>query len=90
MEKILLDGAKMFSIEQTHNYLSDKLNFPDYYGKNLDALWDVLTEFSEPVEIKIINLDQFKENLGSRAMDFISIFEDAQNEYSCINLKIEQ
>ena len=30
--------------EEGHDYLMRALNLPDYYGRNLDALYDILTE----------------------------------------------
>lgn len=27
-----------------HNYVSDQLEFPYYYGKNWDAFWDCITD----------------------------------------------
>ena len=38
MKLLLLDMNEMESEEAVHNYLMEKLAFPDYYGKNLDAL----------------------------------------------------
>jgi len=37
--------------ELVHQYLARKLNFPQTYGKNLDALYDCLTDISEPTAI---------------------------------------
>jgi len=34
-----------------HEYLARKLNFPASYGMNLDALYDCLTDISEPTAI---------------------------------------
>ena len=40
----------------THKILKEKLELPDYYGENLDALWDCLTGGIElPVCIKWSN-----------------------------------
>ena len=44
MKLLLLDMNEMESEEAVHNYLMEKLAFPDYYGKNLDALSDMLTD----------------------------------------------
>ena len=33
------------------------LDFSEYYGKNMDALYDLLTEIAEPVAIRIENPD---------------------------------
>ena len=44
MKSFFLDGAQMETREKAHEYLAKTLGFPDYYGKNLDALFDCLTE----------------------------------------------
>ncbi len=35
---------KMQTIADIHDELKEKLKFPEYYGNNLDALWDIITE----------------------------------------------
>ena len=50
-EVIELDGA-LLTEENAHGYLKEMLHFPDYYGKNMDALFDCLTELPE-MEIRI-------------------------------------
>ena len=52
MKKIILDGNILADITQVHEYLKETLDFPEYYGKNLDALHDCLTDL-ENVEITI-------------------------------------
>lgn len=37
--------------ELIHDYIAENLGFPDYYGKNLDALYDCLTDIDEPTAI---------------------------------------
>lgn len=44
MERIDLDLNKFASEEAVHDFLAERMHFPDYYGKNLDALNDMLTE----------------------------------------------
>lgn len=45
--KIILNCEKLLQREQAHEYLAKMLDFPEYYGKNLDALFDCLTELSD-------------------------------------------
>jgi ribonuclease inhibitor len=53
MKTVTLALARMQSIRQLHKYLRAELELPDYYGENLDALYDCLTEVCEPVILKI-------------------------------------
>ena len=53
MKKIVLDGNYLCNREAAHAYLQEVLELPTHYGKNLDALYDCLTELQDIcIEIK--------------------------------------
>ena len=72
---IVLDAANMTEKEATHAYLKKALSLPDYYGSNLDALYDCLTEL-EDTEIQFVNLDA----AGGYFAKVLSVFQEAQEE----------
>lgn len=39
----IIDGALIKNEMDFHSALAEKLSLSSYYGKNLDAMWDVLT-----------------------------------------------
>ena len=45
--RVIINCENLFDREQAHEYLAQMLNFPEYYGRNLDALFDCLTELSD-------------------------------------------
>ena len=47
MKQITLDGNILADAAQVHDYLKEVLNFPEYYGKNPDALYDCLTDLND-------------------------------------------
>ena len=51
MKEIVIDCAKISSMAQMHEVLARELNFPKWYGKNLDSLHDCLTSVSEETQI---------------------------------------
>ena len=55
--KYVLDAEKMQTREEMHEYLKEVLEFPEYYGGNLDALYDCLTDMKD-VEIVIQDLEE--------------------------------
>lgn len=88
MEEIILNARRMTSIEQLHRYIKRKLNLPNYYGRNLDALWDVLSTINNPVCIKLINIDELYKNLGDYAESFLKVFTDASDENENLHFEI--
>ena len=47
MKNILLDFSLVFNKASAHSYISSKLSFPSWYGRNPDALNDCLWEIGE-------------------------------------------
>ena len=43
MQEVLIRGIDFESTDEIHEYIAEELMFPSYYGRNLDALYDVLT-----------------------------------------------
>ncbi|AMK73088.1 MULTISPECIES: barstar family protein [Bacillus] len=81
MRKIMIDGRDFENIEVLHDVLKDKLDFPDYYGGNLDALWDCLTGWVDlPLTLVLINFEFSKKFLGSYANDVLEVLQEAQEE----------
>jgi RNAse (barnase) inhibitor barstar len=72
-----LDG-KLIN-QSGHDYLMEALDLPDYYGKNLDALYDCLTEIE--CEIELVNAGEVDE-------DIIETFKDAAAENEFLTFKI--
>ncbi|KIU12962.1 hypothetical protein SC09_Contig17orf00087 [Bacillus subtilis] len=77
----MIDGRDFENIEVLHDVLKDKLDFPDYYGGNLDALWDCLTGWVDlPLTLVLINFEFSKKFLGSYADDVLEVLLEAQEE----------
>ena len=53
MNNITLKLDKFSGKNEIHNYLKKKMKFPDYYGGNLDALYDCLTDISTDTAVDI-------------------------------------
>ena len=86
--QVIIDGRNMIDKATLHAYLKEQCKFPDYYGNNLDALYDVLTDRSEPLEIIIEHADELKERLCGYGEAFIETLEDAAAANSLFNVEI--
>ena len=84
--KVILDGRNMTSKESLHAYVKEKFQFPEYYGNNLDALYDLLTERTGTIEIELLYAEEIKERLCGYGEAFIETLQDAVAENKSITL----
>ena len=86
--QVIIDGRKITDKLELHAYMKEQCQFPDYYGNNLDALYDVLTERSEPLEIKVEYAEELKEILCGYGEAFLETLQDAAAENERITIEI--
>lgn len=79
MRKILLNLHVPKTAEQVQRYLALEFDFPDYYGENLDALYDMLTCMTEDTCVGI-----FEPKENTELSEYVSkvkrVFQDAEEE----------
>lgn len=77
--KYILDGRRMVSQEETHQYLKEMFAFPAYYGANLDALHDCLSELAQ-AEVEIIHTEEMLAALGKYGELLLRIFAEFETK----------
>lgn len=83
-----LDGSILKSKEELHNTIFYQLALPDYYGRNLDALWDVLSTWSAPLRIEVTHTELLKMHLADYADALLELLRDAAAENNTVTLII--
>lgn len=69
--------------EEYYDIIQKKFNLPNWFGKNADALWDMLTGFIEtPCEIDLIGFNKNENDYNRNIIDLInSCFKDAGKKF---------
>ena len=75
MKKITVNCSDISSAQQLHDALKDALDLPEWYGHNLDALFDCLTEPGDPIHLVLTDWAQTSYSGG-----FELVFTDAAAE----------
>lgn len=86
MEIIRLEGREMTDRKETHAYLKKKLHLPEYYGNNLDALWDCLTTDFSGKMIILNNPILVQKQLGDYGESLLRLFKEGAAANSAIRL----
>lgn len=85
MDIYVFDGKDFTSERRMHEIFKEKLDFPDYYGMNLDALWDCLFETVCNRKGKFVfnNYSDFKKNIGEDKANIVTdLIKEAVEKYS--------
>jgi ribonuclease inhibitor len=89
MKACILDGKMITDKKKLHETLQTELEFPTWYGANLDALYDSLTDMHEEVNITVINSSDLELNLGGYAKVFYKVLDSACENNNFIGWKKE-
>ncbi|MGN1432080.1 MAG: barstar family protein [Ruminococcus sp.] len=91
LKKYILDFSECNYLGEIHQKIQTVLGLPDWYGQNLDALWDAITGIMYlPAEITIIFQPQTIQalQLSEEVDKIITVFKEAANEFGEIVLNI--
>ena len=82
IKNIRIDFTAIAGITDAHLRIAEALQFPDHYGKNLDALFDCLAEICKPVAVTLFGTSALTAALGSYG------FSDAAAENPNLSVEI--
>lgn len=85
MKTITLDITNIETVRALHIYLQYMLDLPAYYGKNLDALYDCLTDVSEPTRI-ILRTKGVRGEMVAYMPRLMQVFRDCAQENSRLTI----
>lgn len=86
---ICIDGLYNKTRQELHENFQKQGEFPAYYGNNLDALYDCLTQLQEEVFIQLMNKKELLKNETNYLEPFIQTLLDAQKVNNNIKLQWE-
>lgn len=89
MKEIIIDCAEIADRKQLHALIAQKLNFPDWYGGNLDALYDCLTGVYDETNILLKNFASLEQSLGGYALSVRKVLLKADEDNERITAVIE-
>lgn len=84
METVKLDGALLCTRKEAMDLLGQALCLPQWWGRNLDALYDCLTDLGRPVRLELHGKQQLTRTAFGRRL--LRVLEDAALENPWLEL----
>ena len=81
---VLCDFARLKTAEEIYDYLQTELSFPAYFGRNLDALHDCLTDLSAPTRLILTGASS---PCGQR---FLPVIRDAAKRNKHLSVEVHE
>jgi ribonuclease inhibitor len=81
--KYNVDFSEAKHFIEIHEVLKRDLDFPDYYGGNLDALWDCLTDMLGGINyIEIHGFDVIEKKFPEEIKGIRSVLQETKHAYN--------
>jgi ribonuclease inhibitor len=91
IKRCTLNGKVIRSLDDLYDQLSMKLALPEHFGRNLDALWDVLsTDVEGPFEIVWKHADESKKFMGKDFDRAVKLLKELKEERDDFEMKIKK
>ncbi len=74
MKEVILDGRLLTTKNRLYDAFEEAFHLPDHFGRNLDALWDVLNEETEPTVIHFTHVHKYLEEMDGYSEQVIRMF----------------
>lgn len=88
MKELNIVSSEFYTPEDLQEYIKSGLDFPDYYGGNLSALYDCLTECTEQLVLEF-DMDSFaNEEMKNYMRKMLKVCEDAVEENELLELSV--
>ena len=89
MDEYLIDLSGVTDKDSLHRCLRDALPLPEWYGNNLDALYDSMTEMSVPVTIRFLGAEKAQDRLGDYFEMFRRVLQDVRSDLPGLTVLFE-
>ena len=84
MKEITIDCTTVASMAEIHEILARELDFPDWYGRNLDALHDCLTAICQETKITFLHFPA----LPFRSAGLLNVLRDSESENDKLEISL--
>ena len=90
MRRVLIDGGRVATADDVYDAFADQLALVPEFGRNLDALWDVLTvDVAGPLEIVWQDAARSRARLGGAFEPFVRLLRDLALARSDVQVRID-
>ena len=89
MKTAILNAREIPDKKALHAALAAQLDFPDWYGGNLDALYDLLGTVSRPCSVVIRDAPALEAALGEYARRLLRVLTDVCLANPAVSLRVE-
>ena len=88
MKRVIVNCKRVKDSADLYNLFEKKLRAPEYFGRNLDALHDILTEMNITLELR--SFGKLRETLGDYADSLESMLRATNEECDRLNVIIKE
>ena len=84
--RYVIHGDLMTTRQAAHAELARALEFPEYYGANLDALWDMIS--ATDADVVFLDVEKMLRALGAYGCKILETFYEAAEENEGFTVQI--